>query len=483
MTFAEAGNFATPNLTLNDANDARKQIAERITFPDITGRDAPGKTGSAAKPALVSNIGLLVSGVGTGTLPDGSPFNFTTNARLSMWSSTGTNRVSSATFTLPLSTSPTLQTRTISDRAVFAGTQYWVGFTKETFGATSRYYFSGTSVPFTGVFGPDPTSFSTVEPNFVANISGYSINLGWRLGYDVLPTAPISPSGSVSGVDIALSWSAPSSNGGRAVSGYRIQRSTDGVTFTTIVDNTNSTGTTYTDTNLTPGRTYTYRVAAINAVAIAAGSDYSGPYATTAGFFVAGVAGNLTSLLTATVSNPEPVPVLFSDFGLGIRFTAINVQYGSEFLYNEIEATTQDSFADTQIVEAPQSKQLYGVRSYSINNLLNSTDQGAFEVAKDYLTYYFQPELRVQSITVDLANLTLEEKLQILNLEIDSYISISFTPNGVGDPKIAAGLVTGISHRISITSHEVELRLRNERNLFTLNSDSKGILNVNILGP
>jgi hypothetical protein len=303
------------------------------------------------------------------------------------------------------------------------------------------------------------------------------------LGYDVLPTAPISPSGSISGVDVNLSWSAPSSDGGRAVSGYRIQRSTDGVIFTTLVDNTNSTGTTYSDTNLTPGRTYTYRVAAINAVAIAHGSDYSGPYATTAAFFIEGIAGNLTSLLTATVANPEPQPVLFSDFGLGIRFTQIDVQYGSEFLYNEIEATTQDSFAETQIAEAPGSKQLYGVRAYAISNLLNSDDSGAFDVAKDYLTYYYQPELRVQSITVDLSNLTLEERLQVLDLEIDSYISVSFTPNRVGDPKIASGLVTGISHRITITSHEVELRLRTERNLFTLDSDSKGILNVNILGP
>jgi hypothetical protein len=133
--------------------------------------------------------------------------------------------------------------------------------------------------------------------------------------------------------------------------------------------------------------------------------------------------------------------------------------------------------------DAPQSKALYGVRSYSITNLLNSTDLGAFEVAKDYLTYYYQPELRVQSITVDLSNLTIEQKLAVLGLEIDSFITVSFTPNGVGDPKVASGLVTGIAHRITLTSHEVELRLRNERNLFTLNSDSKGILNVNTLGP
>jgi hypothetical protein len=123
------------------------------------------------------------------------------------------------------------------------------------------------------------------------------------------------------------------------------------------------------------------------------------------------------------------------------------------------------------------------VRTYTISSLLNATDAGAFDVAKDYLTYYYEPELRVEAITVDLSNLTTEEKLQVLGLEIDDYISVSFTPNGIGDPKIQSGLVTGISHNISITSHEIQLRLRSERNLFTLDSDSKGILDVNILGP
>jgi hypothetical protein len=152
-------------------------------------------------------------------------------------------------------------------------------------------------------------------------------------------------------------------------------------------------------------------------------------------------------------------------------------------LYNEIEATTQDAFSEVQITSAPASKTRYGVRGYSVTSLLNSTDEGALAVAKDLLTYYYQPELRVDGITIDLSNLSIAEVLQVLDLEIDSYISVSFTPNGVGDPKIASGLVTGIAHRITINTHEVELRLRNERTLFTLNSDSKGILDQNILGP
>jgi hypothetical protein len=94
-------------------------------------------------------------------------------------------------------------------------------------------------------------------------------------------------------------------------------------------------------------------------VATAHGEDYSGPYSTAFDILIPGAsAGNALSFLTATVANPEPQALAFSDFGLGIRFTQIDVQYGSEYLYNEIEASTQDAFAELQVTEAGNSKAL-----------------------------------------------------------------------------------------------------------------------------
>src|SRR5207245_2523061 len=56
-------------------------------------------------------------------------------------------------------------------------------------------------------------------------------------------------------------------NGGSAITGYKIERSTDGgITWTALVANTGSAMTTYSDTALTPTTTFTYRVSAINAV-------------------------------------------------------------------------------------------------------------------------------------------------------------------------------------------------------------------------
>jgi hypothetical protein len=456
-----------------------------LTVSGNTISGTPTTAGVATFTIRANNSGLTADR--TFNIPINPPSNVDRVVRMGMWTSTGTNFTSSTNFTLP-TTGDNLKRANITPRPVFSGTQYWVGFSiisPRFFAPADSGVGWGLTSAASGSRG-DATLFST-SSNFTNQNSAGQGGLAYRLYYDVLPTQPLNLAAVVSGeedLNVTLTWDEVASDGGQPVTSYRIQQSQDNVTWTTIAASTGSDFRAFNTGQLTPGIRYYYRVAAINAVAIAHGTDYSGPYSAFAEVLIPGAEpGNAQSLLTATVTNPEPNPVIFSDFGPGIRFTKIDVQYGSEYLYNEIEASTEDTFAETQIVEAPDSKQLYGVRSYSITNLLNSTDQGALEVAKDYLTYYFQPELRVQSITVDLSNLTIEERLRVLGLEIDDYISVSFTPNSIGDPKITSGLVTGISHRITITTHEVELRLRTERNLFTLDSDSKGILNLNLLGP
>ena len=91
-------------------------------------------------------------------------------------------------------------------------------------------------------------------------------------------TAPGSPTSltatTASSSQINLSWTAPSNNGGSVITGYKIERSTDsGTTWSTVQSNTDSTGTTYSDTGLTASTTYTYRVSAINSVGTSSPSN------------------------------------------------------------------------------------------------------------------------------------------------------------------------------------------------------------------
>src|SRR5437867_3500370 len=88
--------------------------------------------------------------------------------------------------------------------------------------------------------------------------------------FDVVPIAPTGLTATaVSSSQINLSWTVPSDNGGSAITGYKIENSTDGgTTWSTIVSNTGSTATTYSNTGLVHSTTYTYRVSAINSVGI-----------------------------------------------------------------------------------------------------------------------------------------------------------------------------------------------------------------------
>ena len=79
------------------------------------------------------------------------------------------------------------------------------------------------------------------------------------------PSAPTNLTATPSGqTRIDLSWSAPADNGGAAITGYRIEVSTDGSSWGNLVANTASSATSYSHTGLTAGSARHYRVSAIN---------------------------------------------------------------------------------------------------------------------------------------------------------------------------------------------------------------------------
>ena len=81
-------------------------------------------------------------------------------------------------------------------------------------------------------------------------------------------TGPEAPRGLTATADgqtrIDLSWTAPSDNGGAAITGYRIEVSEDGSNWSDLVANTRSTSASYSHTGLTAGSARHYRVSAIN---------------------------------------------------------------------------------------------------------------------------------------------------------------------------------------------------------------------------
>ncbi len=89
------------------------------------------------------------------------------------------------------------------------------------------------------------------------------------------PDASTSLSATASGTTrIDLSWTAPANDGGRTITGYKIEWSAGGnAPWNELVASTGSRDTTYSDTGLQPGQTRHYRVSAINSLGTGAVSN------------------------------------------------------------------------------------------------------------------------------------------------------------------------------------------------------------------
>ncbi len=94
-------------------------------------------------------------------------------------------------------------------------------------------------------------------------------------------TVPAAPKNLTARADgearIDLAWTVPTETGGAAIVGYRIEWSADGDSgWSVLVDDTGSTGTTFSDLDLTAGTTRYYRVCALNSAGIGPPSNITG---------------------------------------------------------------------------------------------------------------------------------------------------------------------------------------------------------------
>ena len=79
-------------------------------------------------------------------------------------------------------------------------------------------------------------------------------------------------SGSATANSVPLSWEAPDSDGGSAITDYKVEYSLDGITWTSV-SRAASNATSYTVSSLQPGKAYQFRVTAQNSVGLGTKSD------------------------------------------------------------------------------------------------------------------------------------------------------------------------------------------------------------------
>ena len=121
-----------------------------------------------------------------------------------------------------------------------------------------------TSYRDTGLDAGDTRHYRVSAINF--NGEGEPSEVDSAMTEDLLPDAPRGVTARARGTSaIELSWTAPSSSGSAPITGYRIEVSRTGTGgWLVLVADTDSRATTYRHSNLNPGATRHYRVAAIN---------------------------------------------------------------------------------------------------------------------------------------------------------------------------------------------------------------------------
>ena len=152
------------------------------------------------------------------------------------------------------------------------------------------------------VVGCNSTGCSDIDSRNPATLVGTTRSV-------VAPGAPTSLTATANGqTQIDLSWSAPTVNGGANITGYRIEVSTNGSSWTDLVANTGNTTRTYSHTGLTAGSTRHYRVLAINSAGTGTASNTANA---TTGAASAAVPG-APRVLTATANGQTRIDLSWS---------------------------------------------------------------------------------------------------------------------------------------------------------------------------
>ena len=153
--------------------------------------------------------------------------------------------------------------------------------------------------------------------------------------------------------------------------------------------------------------------------------------------------------------------IVFSDAGTAIDYTDLTVSYGTELLYNR--ASVAFIGGDSQVASNPTSISEYGVVALDLNGLLfregaaGSADAAA--LANYIVNKYANPELRFDSVSVELAGMGTANQTKVLSVELQDNIIVEYQPNRIGSRISKNMQVLGVSHRIAPKSHKVTFNL------------------------
>jgi len=148
--------------------------------------------------------------------------------------------------------------------------------------------------------------------------------------------------------------------------------------------------------------------------------------------------------------------IIITDDGTSVTPRSIEVEYGSELLYNR--ATITRAGGTTQVANDADSQTTYGILAYDQSGLLMNSDAVALSMAQYYANTYGEPVFRPKRVKLDMMAQTGNDQGLLQALDLDDLVLIKFTPPG-GQLIERYMVVGGISHRVTPGRHEIDLDL------------------------
>lgn len=169
--------------------------------------------------------------------------------------------------------------------------------------------------------------------------------------------------------------------------------------------------------------------------------------------------------------------VAFTDDGTGVLFGSVQTSVGAEVYYTRVIIDREGGIAQSYTTAAAASD---GVRSLTITGLLQDSDPQALDMATFLANAYASGDTRISMLRVPLDDelMSTDDISSVLRLDLGSLVSVTFTPNGIGDPIEQWCTVQGIDHDIDAVQHWVTLWLTrfDQTTPFILDDATYGVL-------
>lgn len=150
---------------------------------------------------------------------------------------------------------------------------------------------------------------------------------------------------------------------------------------------------------------------------------------------------------------PSTISATFSDDGSDLPYNRMDQILGNDFLYNNVRLKREGGSEQTASNAGSQSK--YLIRTFSRQDLYNSTDATVLDIANHILAKYAEVDPRFSDLEVDLENLTTSEQNTVLDLECIDTVKVEITPVGTSTQVSRFSIIDGIQWSISPTSQKV----------------------------